>query len=370
MAFDKDTEFYRFKIIEPFLKKQKKLKEISEEKNISYATLKRWVQAYKKNGVIGLEKKTREDKNSFRNVDNTKLNEIKKLCAETNETNITKLYNFYKKKLAADLKISYATFYRIVNNIDHFFNKDTIRYLKKIKKEHQCYILLDIPLYILASDDNIFVPQLLIAIDAATLEPINFMINREIASFYELLGFIHDSILKVSVKENKLVIPQEILVASKEINNKPILKEIFQQLNLKISEHYTENTEIQKFITFITNDIQEQFSNKEIAPKIDEIIEFFTSYLYLNKKEFSFCINYKLVNNLHFIRKLDILLQETNRKVIDSKIRVKNIQYTSFYFSSLNGKTIDIKFSPVINRIIYIFNDKNYLFSAFQTKYK
>lgn len=74
------------------MKKKKKLKEIEEEENISYATLKRWVNAYKKNGIIGLEKKSREDKNSFRNIDEDGIEKIKSVCRESGETSITKLY--------------------------------------------------------------------------------------------------------------------------------------------------------------------------------------------------------------------------------------------------------------------------------------
>ena len=59
MKTEQELEITRFKIIEPFLKKEKKLKEIELEENISYSTLKRWVNAYKKKGMLGLEKKER-----------------------------------------------------------------------------------------------------------------------------------------------------------------------------------------------------------------------------------------------------------------------------------------------------------------------
>ena len=53
METEKELQLQRFKIIEPFLRKEKKLKEIEEETGISYATLKRWVNAYKKKWDIG-----------------------------------------------------------------------------------------------------------------------------------------------------------------------------------------------------------------------------------------------------------------------------------------------------------------------------
>ena len=156
MKEDKELEITRFKIIEPFLKKKKKLKEIEEEENISYATLKRWVNAYKKNGIIGLEKKSREDKNSFRNIDEDGIKKIKSVCRESGETSITKLYANCKKKFPETFSISYATFYRVVNNIDEFFNKTTVKYMEKIKKENQCYLVFDVPLYVLVDDKKVF----------------------------------------------------------------------------------------------------------------------------------------------------------------------------------------------------------------------
>ena len=67
----------KLKIIEPFLNKEKKLKEIEEESNISYATLKRWVKAYKENGLDGLNKKERVDKNNYKKLEPLELEKIK-----------------------------------------------------------------------------------------------------------------------------------------------------------------------------------------------------------------------------------------------------------------------------------------------------
>ena len=46
----------KYSIIEPFLKKEKKLKELSHEYNIPYSTLKRWIKTYKEYGIKGLSK--------------------------------------------------------------------------------------------------------------------------------------------------------------------------------------------------------------------------------------------------------------------------------------------------------------------------
>lgn len=359
-----ELELLRFKIIEPFLKKKKKLKEIEIEENISYATLKRWVNAYKKNGIIGLEKKSREDKNSFRNINDIDLEKIKQLCRESKETSITKLYASCKKKFPENFSISYATFYRIVNNIDEFFNKTTVKYIEKIKKENQCYLIFDVPLYILVDDffsNKKVVPRLLIMLDSASLEPINFAIDYYFSNFYSLLGFIREGILKVSLKNEKFILPKEILVASKNINNKKVLKEIYNELGIKISEHYTENSEVHKFIEFIKNDIEEFYKKNNYEISLLQLTEFLSSYIYLQKREYAFSINYNTINDIKYIRELDIFLQLTSRKVTDSKVRVKNFQYISSIFKGLNGQDISIKFSPINPKVIYLFIQNSYL---------
>ena len=386
MKEDKELEITRFKIIEPFLKKKKKLKEIEEEENISYATLKRWVNAYKKNGIIGLEKKSREDKNSFRNIDEDGIEKIKSVCRESGETSITKLYANCKKKFPETFSISYATFYRVVNNIDEFFNKTTVKYMEKIKKENQCYLVFDVPLYVLVDDffsNKKVVPRLLIMLDSASLEPINFAIDYYFSNFYSLLGFIREGILKVptgkelsdkiqpfidylkklkvSIKNDKFIIPKEILVASKNINNKKILKEIYNELGIKISEHYTENSEVHKFIDFIKRDIEEFYKKNNYELTLLKLTEFLSNYIYVQKKEYAFSINYNMLNSIKYLRQLDIFLQLTTRKITDSKVRVKNFQYISSILKGLNGQDIFVKFSPINPKIIYLFAQNTYI---------
>lgn len=356
----KENAYLRFKIIEPFLKKEKKLKEIEEEQNISYATLKRWVQAYKKNGISGLDKKTREDKNSFRTVNHDELEKIKKIWFETSETNISKLY----ERLKSDLSISYATFYRIVTNIDEFFSASTIANLDKIKKENECYLLLEFPIYILVTEEESKerkVPKLLLILDVATLEPINFMLSDTLFNSNILFDFIRETIIKVSLKNGKFTLPKEILVESSNINNKPLLKKIYHELQLKISEHYIENVEIKKFIELLQKDTLIHYASKNSHMTFIELLEFFNSYLYLSNSQFSFSINYKLVDELNYIRKLDVFLNSSTRKINDSKIRFKNEQYFNPIFKEYNSSVVEIKYSLLTQQIIYTFKDGNYL---------
>lgn len=365
---DKKTKFYRFKIIEPFLKKEKKLKDIEKEKNISYSTLKRWVSAYKKDGFLGLEKKKREDKNIFRKIDNKTFNEIKNSYISSEEKSITKLY----RKFSNELKISYATFYRIVNNIDDFFNDSKTKYIEKIKKTNECYLILDISLYIFIKDQNSNkrIPRLLLILDVATLEIIDFIISFEKANFYFILSFIRNSLLKVSINNSKLILPKEILVSSNEINDSQYLKDIYQSTKIKIIEHYTDNLEIHKFINFLKNDLQIFYKYHNLEVTLSEIKKFLTIYLYFYKPKYSFSLNYRLIDNLEYIRKLDVFLEKSTRKVYNSRIRFKNNIYFNKNLNFENGTNIILRSSPNISDIIYLYDSihDNYLFSAFKNK--
>ena len=51
----------KYTIIEPYLKNQQGIKEISLENEIPIRTLYRWVEHFEKNGLVGLIRKVRSD---------------------------------------------------------------------------------------------------------------------------------------------------------------------------------------------------------------------------------------------------------------------------------------------------------------------
>lgn len=361
MEKEKELQIQRFKIIEPFLRKEKKLKTIEEESGISYATLKRWVNAYKKNGVLGLDKKQRNDKDSFRKIDNNGIKIIEDFCRECGETKISQLYSIFIKKLSSKYNISYPTFYRIVSNLDGFFNKTTTFHLEKIKKENLVYLILEIPLYILVSDnkDEKIVPQLLISLDAAEMKPISFELNYTQSNFYILLAFIRETILKTSIFNNKFIKPQEILVSSENINNKKILKSIFDSLGIKISEYFTENKEILKFIDYLIIDIEKFYHEKGNNLSYEELKKFLNSYIYIENPKYNFIYNSDSLESLNYIRNLDIFLQNATRKVTRGSIRINNLIYSDTRLKSLEGEIVTIRFNPLdIKNILIFFKDK------------
>ena len=360
MENNNEIQIQRFKIIDPFLRKEKKLKEIEQETGISYATLKRWVNAYKKNGVLGLDKKQRADKDSYRAIDDDGVELIEQLCRESSETKISKLYSFCVEKLSNQYNISYPTFYRIVSNLDGFFNKSSNLHLQKIKKENQVYLILEIPLYILvAEEENRIVPQLLISLDAATMKPISHALNYNQSSIYTLLSFIRETILKVSVTAEKLVKPQEVLVSSENISSKKILKNIYDKTEIKLTEYFSENEEIKKFIVYLVTDIETYYHEKNNTLSYEKLKEFLDSYIYIDNPKYNFKLDSLVLDKLPYIREFDIFLQEFSRKITRGSIRVNNFVYFNEIFSGFEGKKVLIKFNPLsFENILIFFNNK------------
>lgn len=360
MNTNNDIQIKRFKIIEPFLRKDKKLKEIEKETGISYATLKRWIKAYKENGIIGLDKKKREDKDSFKSVNEEQISIIKKLCKNNYDGNISKLYNkyttFFKNK---NYSISYPTFYRIVNNIDNFFKKSSDLNLNKIKKENEVYVVIEIPTYILINlnQKTIKVPNLMLMFDASNLNIINFSISFETSNIYSLFGFIRQSILKVSSLTGKLKTPKEILVDTKNSLPRNITKSIFNETAIKISEYSYNyhNDELLRFLNFLKEDILREFKEKRKNISLKDLNLFLNSYIYLDSSKYSYVIDYKILENQYNFRKLDIFLQSSTRKIYSSSIRFKNLSYKSEILKKFEGREVEVKSNPLNYGFIHLF---------------
>lgn len=363
MDTEKETQLKRFKIIEPFLRKEKKLKEIEQETNISYATLKRWIKAYKENGVIGLDKKERQDKNSFRAIDETGINIIKKVYKESDETNIAGLYDKCKYYLEEkEYNISYPTFYRIISNLDGFFKKTSRLHMKKIKKEHEVYAAMEVSLYILVEDKEkkIKVPKLFIIFDIATLQIINYIVFYENYGIYNVLGFIRNTILKVSAINMEFTKPKEILINLENLGNRELIKNIYDNTGIKILEYKSEEKKIEQFIDYLKEDIYKIYlsNNKKISQQMIET--FLESYIYLDSGKYKEHIDISFLENRDMFRELDIFLQSVKRKINFSSLRFKNIIYKDDILKQFNCEEIEIKYNPSNLDKIYIFKDNKF----------
>lgn len=363
MDLEKETQLKRFKIIEPFLRKEKKLKEIEKETDISYATLKRWIKAYKEKGMLGLDKKERQDKNSFRAIDNEGIDIIKKVYKDSGENSITGLYDKCRDSLEKkEYNISYPTFYRIVSNLDGFFKKTSRLHMKKIKKEHEVYAAVETSLYILIKDkENSYkVPKLLVIFDVASLEIINYTIYYETGSIYNILGFFRETILKVSALSKDFVKPKEILLGSENVIVRETVKNIYEKTGIKILEYKSEEKKIDEFIDYLKEDIYKMYTTHEKNVDEKSLAEFINSYIYLDSGKYSITPNTEHLEEGKIFRELDIFLQGTKRKVSLSSVRFKNKVYKDDILKELDGEEVEIKFNPSAPDKIYIFKDNKF----------
>lgn len=72
----------RFRMIQPYLENQVALSAIAEEHQVSVRALKYWIKAYRVSGLVGLERKSRRDKGTFKNVDETLKKVIEALALQ------------------------------------------------------------------------------------------------------------------------------------------------------------------------------------------------------------------------------------------------------------------------------------------------
>lgn len=198
----------------------------------------------------------------------------------------------------------------------------------------------------------------------ATLKPINHALNYNTSSIYTLLSFIRESMLKVSVKSKKLVKPQEILVSSENINNKKILKEIYDSTSIKITEYFSENEEIRKFVSFLEEDIEKFYYQNNKILSYQNLKSFLDSYIYLDNQKYDFALKYEMIEVIPSIRELDIFLQEASRKISKSSLRFNNFIYTNNSLNTLEGKKVIVKYSPLDTEILYLFFRNQFLGTA------
>ena len=360
---EKETQLKKFKIIEPFLRKEKKLRDIEKESGISYATLKRWIKAYKEEGVLGLDKKERQDKNSFRAVDDKGMDIIKKVCRESSEANVSQLYDKCRKFLEEkEYNVSYPTFYRIVNNLDGFFKKTSRIHLKKIKKEHEVYAAAEIPLYILAKtgEGENRVPKILIIFDTASLEIINYIVFYEECTPYGILGFLRETILKASSVNQNFIKPKEILLDCKTFFTREMIKNIYDATGIKILEYKSEEKKIDEFIEYLKEDIYKFYISKEKNLEKNEVEEFINSYIYLDSGRYSQNCDTTFLEKNKMFRELDIFLQSAKRKINFSSLRFRNEIYKDEILKDVNGCEIEIKFNPLHSEKLYIFKEDEF----------
>ncbi len=341
----------RYEIIKPFLKKDKKLKEIENEKNISYATLKRWVKAYKEDGIEGLIKKERKDKNHYRSLDDKTYEFIKESYEKNPDIKIASLYekccNFLKN--FSDKTISYHTVYRVVNNLDDFVKSHASLNIEKIKKKHQAYRIVQTVLDIEIMDlryNTLRKPFLYIIYDVSTNDILNYSL-----SFYQLdlkksTSFLRNTIIKnYKSDENFYIKPQTLLIDSFEIKNKRKVTQIKEVLDIKIENYFEPNKEMDKFINYLKSDLKNMVTGAHFDNSLTELNKILYAYIFMNtikniSEERPFSTSGVLVNP----DKLDILLGSAKRKIQEYGIRFRNTIYRNPLLKNQVGNVAEIKY--------------------------
>jgi len=336
----------KFKIIEPFLNGEKKLRDIEKETEVSYATLKRWVKSYKEDGIDGLNKKERIDKNNHKKINAKELLTIKNFYINNNSLSITKLFDKYTE-FSDKMNISYPTFYRIINNLDGFVKKSSEFHIRKIEKYGASYGLFQHPLYFPFNSKKIFYLNLFFEIPS--LKIVNFYFDKEPKTFKKLYPFVRDSILKSGMYPKEIFLTNTILEASKNS-----LRQCFfeSSINFLIDDEF-EMKDLKKFCGFIEEDLSHEFYGKKDLSEI-EVQEFLEKYIFMEveeKKEIDFDLQ----------RKLDFFLNKSIRKVYKYGVRLKNYLYFNEILKDFENEILEVKHCSFNENYIIIYKEDRFL---------
>lgn len=338
----------KYKIIEPFFKKEKKLKDIEKETEISYATLKRWVSQYKDYGVDGLEKKERSDKNSFKKINDEVLFHLKNLYKEYHNLPITKLYDKAKTTLINyNSMISYPTFFRIINNLDENIRGNSINSIKKDKIYEYAIIQKSIPIPFFNNRNKIY--YLTIYYNKENYKIINFIFEENSRDLTKLFNFIRESIIIEGEYPKNISIDTKIAGVTKAI-----LRKIYFETKINLIQEDPDR-EIINYLGYMDTDILKEFYLKK-PKEIEEIICFLKRYLFISSEE--------KVEKSEFEKKLNYFFTWYKRKVYNCGVRVKNSVYNSSVLKEIEGNIVDVAYSEFSTEKVEVYMDEIFIGEA------
>jgi putative transposase len=353
---EKSLKTKRYEILKPYLNKEKSLKEISEEQNISYSTLKRWASSYKKQGIEGLKKNERKDKNTYRSINEETMDYIKELY--TNDPDL-KIWDYYKnissfiKKIGAK-SISYDTIYRIINQLDPFVKNHANKNLDKAQVPNDIFELeykqLDI-LLLDERDDNLKKPYLNIVYDNFSKAISSFYLSFDKLELEESMILLREAILeKGKYSMSVYGIPKEFIINNLKFNNKERLLEITHKLGVNIKFVPNSDNKLEDFFNdfnfhylkdlILTLDIDLNFN------KLNILLKRYIEKVYNSEKKRNWSQNINNIIQIEDINQLDILLTtyKSKRKIINNEVRFQNLIYTGDNLDNYEKKEITIKY--------------------------
>lgn len=159
----------RYRIIEPYLNRVKKLKSISIEEKISFRTVQNWVRKYRKKGLIGLSRNKRSDEGKKRVCNEELQIVIEGIHLRDSHLSIASIHRRIKEFTnSKNIKCpSYKTVSNIIKNMPHglitlahdglkvYKDKFDLLYIREAKLSNEIWqadhMLLDI---LLKSNEN------------------------------------------------------------------------------------------------------------------------------------------------------------------------------------------------------------------------
>ena len=347
----------RYSILKPYILKEKNLKEISEDTKISYSTLKRWASSYKKQGLNGLNKSWRSDKDTHRSLNQETINYIKKLYKENPNLKIldyyTKCLDFLKN--IGEKVVSYDTIYRMINELNPYIHEFIPNNHISSKNSNEIFEIeyFQLDYYILDERDNILKrPYLNILYDNYSEIIYNFLITFEKITLYEIFSLLRNSILSFKEK-NHYFVPQKLIINNLKFNNTEPLDNVKKFLNITINFSLGVENKLQDFFVAYNNHYLKQiFSTIKEPLSFSSLLNFTKTYIDDNFKKFRINSNSSNVNILKKIKsesELDILLTpyKSKRKVKDGIIRFQNLLYEHPILQKYNDSELDIKYDPI-----------------------
>ena len=353
---DEELALKRYEILGPYISKEKSLKNLSEETDISYSTLKRWASSYKKSGLEGLKKSERSDKATYRTLNDETMDYIKEIYEENPNLKILDYYN----KIMAFVKgigaktVSYDTIYRVINQLDPYIKDYASENLYQAKASNEVFELeyYQIDYFILDErDDTLKKPYINIIYDNYSEAISGFFLGFEKISLYESLALLREAIFSYK-NTNSYGKPKEFIVNNLKFSEKDALQELQKTLDISVSFSLGVKNKLQDFF-----DAYNDHYLKMVFFTLDTDIDLKTlnnlTKKYINKN-FNRFKEEKISNPVNKLKKiesdgdLDFLLTPytSKRKVKDAAIRFQNLLYEHPMLHKYEDLELEVRYNP------------------------
>ena len=365
---DNKLELKRYNILKPYFSKEINLKELSDDTQISYSTLKRWASKYRKNGLEGLKKTKRIDSSTYRALSEKALSFIKRLYDDKPDMKILEYHQETKSFLKdiGEKTVSYDTVYRVIKTLDPYTRDASEDYFAENPNEIIELESFTLDYHFLDERDNLLKkPYAYIIYDNFSQIITNFHLSFDKLSLSEILCLLRDNTLKFS-ETNYFNLPKEFRLNNMKISDKNLIEDVKNIYNLDI--FYINNKEF-KFLNFI-NKFQKNYlrdlliqSNSNLP--LHELERIFKDYIDNRGHKISSIPNIyeNSLSKIEKISDMDLLLPvySSKRKVKDMSIRFQNVLYHSPVLFRYEDYDVEIRYNPLNLSRIKAYVDNKFL---------